>query len=173
MRQEEVSIKPIQTRYKGYHFRSRLEARWAVYFDAIGVKWQYEPEGFELPNGKRYLPDFWLEDVKMWAEVKPSWPTDTEIESARMLALGSRFPVLFLDGTPRHVNYWGVDPESLRDCNWNDYFVASYFLHEGRFYECTAEEFGADRPDVFGMTDKSAVEAALSARFEHGECGRT
>lgn len=35
-------IKPIQTRYKGYHFRSRLEARWAVFFDALGIAWKYE-----------------------------------------------------------------------------------------------------------------------------------
>ena len=30
-------IKPIQTRYKGFNFRSRLEARWAVFFDAIAA----------------------------------------------------------------------------------------------------------------------------------------
>lgn len=51
-------IKAIETFYKGYRFRSRLEARWAVFLDALGVKWEYEPEGFELPSGKRYLPDF-------------------------------------------------------------------------------------------------------------------
>lgn len=27
-------IKAIDTYYKGYRFRSRLEARWAVFFDA-------------------------------------------------------------------------------------------------------------------------------------------
>ncbi len=30
-------IKAIETRYKGYRFRSRLEARWAVFFDALSV----------------------------------------------------------------------------------------------------------------------------------------
>ena len=30
-------IKAIQTEYNGYLFRSRLEARWAVFFDACGV----------------------------------------------------------------------------------------------------------------------------------------
>lgn len=58
-----MDIKPIETEYKGYRFRSRLEARWAVFFDALGIKWEYEPEGFELPSGKRYLPDF---RVKCW-----------------------------------------------------------------------------------------------------------
>lgn len=51
-------IKAIETIYSGYRFRSRLEARWAVFLDALGVRYEYEPEGFELPSGKRYLPDF-------------------------------------------------------------------------------------------------------------------
>lgn len=57
------ALKAIETEYKGYRFRSRLEARWAVFFDACGVKWEYEPEGFVLPNGQYYLPDFLLHDV--------------------------------------------------------------------------------------------------------------
>lgn len=37
----------IQTLYGQVLFRSRLEARWAVYFDVIGIEWQYEKEGYE------------------------------------------------------------------------------------------------------------------------------
>ncbi len=51
-------IKAIETSYKGYRFRSRLEARWAVFFDSLGVKWEYELEGYALPSGRKYLPDF-------------------------------------------------------------------------------------------------------------------
>lgn len=58
------NIKPIETIYKGYRFRSRLEARWAVFFDACGVEWEYEPEGFDLGDGICYLPDFLLHGVK-------------------------------------------------------------------------------------------------------------
>lgn len=53
-----AEIKAIETFYNGYRFRSRLEARWAVFFDALGVKYEYEPEGFQLPSGDYYLPDF-------------------------------------------------------------------------------------------------------------------
>ena len=63
-------MKPIQTRYAGCHFRSRLEARWAVFFDTAGIRWEYEPQGFELPSGKKYLPDFYLPDVQRWIEIK-------------------------------------------------------------------------------------------------------
>lgn len=62
-------IKAIETRYAGCHFRSRLEARWAVFFDAAGIAWEYEPEGFESEHG-RYLPDFYLPDTGTWVEVK-------------------------------------------------------------------------------------------------------
>jgi hypothetical protein len=63
-------IKAIETIYNGYRFRSRLEARWAVFFDALGVDYEYEPEGFELSCG-RYLPDFFLKDFDVYVEVKP------------------------------------------------------------------------------------------------------
>lgn len=61
----------IPTKYKGYTFRSRLEARWAVYFDLIGITWEYEPEGYKLRNGVWYLPDFYLHQLDTFVEIKP------------------------------------------------------------------------------------------------------
>jgi hypothetical protein len=72
-----MTIKAIQTRYGNRHFRSRLEARWAVFFDKAGVKWDYEPEGFLLPSGP-YLPDFYVRNAEgdsrydQYLEIKPS-----------------------------------------------------------------------------------------------------
>lgn len=69
-----ADIKPIETRYKGCRFRSRLEARWAVFFDTLKIKWVYKPQGFEVdsPSGKvRYLPDFYLSSVSDPAEYLP------------------------------------------------------------------------------------------------------
>jgi len=76
-----MDIKPIETYYNGYRFRSRLEARWAVFFDALGVEYEYEPEGFSLPSGAHYLPDFKVkcygtrgerdgDPFDLWIEVK-------------------------------------------------------------------------------------------------------
>ena len=47
----------IETRYNGYKFRSRLEARWAVFFDAAHIEYRYEPEGYVLSDGRAYLPE--------------------------------------------------------------------------------------------------------------------
>ena len=63
-------FKAVQTEYKGYLFRSRLEARWAVFFDALGIRWEYEPEGIVLSDGTHYLPDFYLPDFHCFFEVK-------------------------------------------------------------------------------------------------------
>lgn len=63
----------IETAYKGHRFRSRLEARWAVFFDALNIRWRYESEGYEKTVGGsvfRYLPDFYLPTTGTWVEVK-------------------------------------------------------------------------------------------------------
>ena len=51
-------IRAIPTEYNGYKFRSRLEARWAFFFDSLKIDYEYEPEGYYLSDGRRYLPDF-------------------------------------------------------------------------------------------------------------------
>ncbi len=67
-------VKPIETEYNGDRFRSKLEAQWAVVFDALGIKYEYEPEGFELKDGTKYLPDFYFPDQDTYGEVKPDRP---------------------------------------------------------------------------------------------------
>lgn len=75
-------IKAIETHYNGYRFRSRLEARWAVFFDTARIRYTYETEGFVLSNGITYLPDFYLPDYDMHVEVK----ADTEEGRADVLS---------------------------------------------------------------------------------------
>jgi hypothetical protein len=93
------SFKPINTIYNGYRFRSRLEARWAVFFDCLKVKYEYEPEGFEI-NGTRYLPDFWLPEQYFWVEIKGKEPTHSEKIKASLLAKGSKKNVFMSVGNP-------------------------------------------------------------------------
>lgn len=41
-------MKAIVTEYGGYKFRSRLEARWTVFLDAVREPWEYEVEGYDV-----------------------------------------------------------------------------------------------------------------------------
>lgn len=183
-------IRAIQTRYAGCAFRSRLEARWAVYFDHLGIKWDYEPEGFELGNGLRYLPDFWLPDFKLWVEIKPVSIDSTAAEKARRLAMENH-AVLILCGQPQAAPVecgalfcWDSKESSA---GFSDWVSAGCFAHiEGKlafmangtgnptFY---SQEFLHELP-TFGEGDavdwaiaEEAVGAARSARFEFGERG--
>ncbi len=98
-------IKAIETKYKGYKFRSRLEARWAVFFDALGIKWEYEKEGFDLEEAGWYLPDFWLPDKQVWVEVKPRAPSESEGEKMRLLVAGTEcYGGIFLTNIPESIN---------------------------------------------------------------------
>jgi hypothetical protein len=99
-------LKAIQTMYRGTQFRSKLEARWAEFFDLIGVVWQYEPEGYT--NGKVcYLPDFWLDFVHsrgnpggVFFEVKPKKATPDELAKALALAEGTGKTVILSVASP-------------------------------------------------------------------------
>lgn len=145
-------IKAIETQYKGYRFRSRLEARWAVFFDALGIEWEYEPEGYDLGEAGWYLPDFWLPKCQWHFEVKGQKKISSE-ESAKIRAFDNCPPeksmgVITLVGPPRFWN--GENGLEWWECNDLGGYLASRL-------ETSREQYN------------HAVAVALSARFEHGE----
>ena len=119
-----ITIKAIETSYKGYRFRSRLEARWAVFFDALGIDWQYEVEGYEL-DGVRYLPDFLLPTFSggMWAEVKPIELTPDEKKKARLLCEATHRRVWLCVGMPDTRAYTILEPFDPDNPDWPREYV--------------------------------------------------
>jgi hypothetical protein len=65
------------TRYHGTTFRSPLEARWAVFFDRMGIAWTHEPEEF-MVDGQHVVPDFWLPHYGCFWEVRASQTFDQD-----------------------------------------------------------------------------------------------
>ena len=61
----------IQTMYRGYEFRSRLEAKWAAFFDLCGWEWSYEPVDLD-----GWIPDFAIGWKPFLVEVKPFFSED-------------------------------------------------------------------------------------------------
>ena len=93
-------IKAIETVYNGYRFRSRLEARWAVFFDELCINYDYEPEGYDLGEAGWYLPDFWLPDLETWIEIKHDKGTPSEGAKIDALCLATKQNAMLVSGDP-------------------------------------------------------------------------
>lgn len=184
-------LKAIETQYNGYRFRSRLEARWAVFLDAAGVPYKYEPEGYDL-DGILYLPDFYLPKLECWFEVKGGKVTDEAAHKAYMLCRATRQTVLMagdMFNENPHVWLWrwrymdgmNIQAVVLRpDTVWaqcsecGTIVPARYQVDENDYVpmsslgrcECTNERW---EPLSDGMV--TAYQAGRQARFEYGECG--
>ena len=109
-------MKALETNWRGFRFRSRTEARWAVALTTANIPFEYEPQGFDLPSGW-YLPDFWLPERKQWLEIKGEEPSDRELALARDLSSASGRYVLIAVGPPDPDNdyltsVWGQEPLS-------------------------------------------------------------
>jgi hypothetical protein len=166
----EQNIKAIETKYNGYRFRSRLEARWAVFFDTLGVAYEYEKEGFDLGEAGFYLPDFWFPELGCWGEVKPGPLTVQERAKCWALTTLSRQNCILL--APDYLSvifpifYISEDNET---CYGEKIFI---FGAEGTSCAIETKEMPLGDSAIQrwpGMVD--AMDAARQARFEFGESG--
>jgi hypothetical protein len=179
--------KAIQTEYKGYRFRSRLEARWAVFLDSLGIPYEYEKDGYDL-DGLWYLPDFWLPDHGCWLEIKAkmNWDDDSW-DKAHKLAAHTGYPCYLVAGQAWPEEYVILEfpatlPEDIHDTMSEGEFALckrcdslAVREHENRWrrvgpHKCAEDDrwplMGAQSPRLL-----AAYKAARSARFEHGEKG--
>ena len=181
------TIQAFRTFYNGILFRSRLEARWAIFFNACGIKWDYEPEGYQLGNGQGYLPDFLLHGLvgriegDLYVEVKGKM-TQNDTEKIRAFvgvnSDGSpERPLLIVGNIFSHGTNDGYIDRSL-DMSYGGDFLPffNYLTVDGDYFGCVlgvnkdgeAETFGDDCNYLWDC-DKEKTEAAfqkaLNAQF--------
>lgn len=110
----------LKTFYNGMEFRSKVEARWAVVFDAMGFDWHYETQGVTLGDGTKYCPDFSLWDVKienewrnkpefimkdvLYVEIKGA-PYMDKRDLDKIMKFSERHAILILNEVPRNLEY--------------------------------------------------------------------
>ncbi len=172
-------LKAIETRYNGYRFRSRLEARWAVFFDTLGVPYEYEKEGFDLEEAGWYLPDFWLPSLRWWVEIKGDRDgfRSGQVERRKVARLAEAYQcVVVAFGEPAALKY-GARAWSCPKHGWHEEF--------GIFVPCAEPNCNcllwipkAEREEQMRLYPhtvqpfpkwQAALDAARQARFEHGE----
>ncbi len=184
-----MAIRAIQTLYDGIWFRSRLEARWAVFFNALQVPYEYEPEGSDLGVALGgYLIDFWLPEQGVWVEIKPNRPTESERRKAHALAVSSGSRVCVFMG--REFRLTTPHPRLGVVGTWAERFpgVSSSPIegeNPAEWVECPKCGPTITGPSdyAYGLECKrcgshmrrdtprllAAYAAARSARFEHGD----
>lgn len=161
-------MKAIETSYNGYKFRSRLEARWAVYFDELNLEYVYEPEGYQEGN-IRYLPDFWLPTLECFAEVKPRLFTESEFNKTLILPkpcilLDSNTPMISRSYFVNNHSLYNTYKNKVNDCSDDSlWMLFDWSAAKKRLWFL----FGEDVNDYsFDLTPEIK---AKSARFEHDQ----
>ena len=185
-------MRAIETRYMGYRFRSRLEARYAVLFDHYGLTWEYEKEGYELPNGEWYLPDFWFpyplavlaSGSGFWCEIKGCSPTESEMYRCEMLCQITGQDVYLIVGgfsSTQELRLWTYSP--IRERRWchtdpvievkkaTKHGLRAWGWLLGNIGNCQRDFLRDNGGSLYRFGERSGVEAARSARFEFGESG--
>ncbi|RBP30951.1 hypothetical protein DFR65_104210 [Oceanihabitans sediminis] len=171
--------KAIETSYDGYKFRSRTEARWAVFFNHLGLKWEYEKEGFVLPSF-RYLPDFWIpcplykKNGGYWLEIKGNYPTEKERKKCKELAklTGDITLLIYESVTDKNFNHFSYYPirenntitEIKETCTSYENEDVSHLILSMRFMEGQMKTIENDKY-------LEAMNKARSAQFEFGKKG--
>lgn len=124
----------IETTYKGFRFRSRLEARWAAMFDQLRWRWDYEPL-----DGNHYIPDFLIHgEAPCLVEVRPCVTRDDYLREARKVVAG-------LEGVwDGHVVLVGASPTS--DGAQSDMWVPHTWLYAGFYVMGPANWYSAPSP---------------------------
>jgi hypothetical protein len=182
----ETMLKAIDTFYKGHRFRSRLEARWAVFFDRQGIKYNYELEGYAFDD-YRYLPDFWIPSWEVYLEIKPKMPTDEEMKRYVAFAQHALKSLLVLYGEPSELDHriaWcspvGLEARDLRfawcrEDHCEQVFIANETcafaqgLAPFTDHDCWKYAFDYNQWPLVDSIAREAFNAATSARFEFGE----
>ena len=123
-----TTMKAIETVRDGYKFRSRLEARWAVFFSELGIDYEYEKEGFELSWYTRdghfyYLPDFWIPSWNAFVEIKGEEPTEDELEKCQSLRDGgygkkSKKVIMFMGDPMSQKGLWFYNTHKDKTPMW-------------------------------------------------------
>lgn len=172
-------IKAIGTFYRGCRFRSRIEARWAVFYDTLGIKWEYEKEGFDLGEAGYYLPDFWIPHLECWIEIKGGYPTNDECHKIFTLSeMTGNMGYIFWGEIPdpgKVTDSGPEDTESAYACgdyhhNWCQCSICGSF---GIEFDARAERLSCHRDGTNRYTGDSpkllqAYLKARSYRFDKG-----
>jgi hypothetical protein len=177
---DELITRPKPTWYNNYYFRSKLEAKWAVFFDLMKIKWEYEPEPFTCDDGSQYTPDFYLPKTYLrntkgvYVEIKPEGFNELGYNQRIASSLkNSQLIVLYGDPIRAIIDVHTRNNSNEQLCPWwDDYMVFMYCdscntskfeFNEGNYYFCPVCK---SPTEITSTAISHAAEVARNFRFQ-------
>ena len=139
--------------YSGIRFRSVLTARWAVFFDILGIEYLHEPQSFRVGT-TIYSPSFFLPALGddhlserdtlappgVFVEIRFSPPTDPELQEALAISQHTNRNVCIFHGASMTVGleWWPIVLTVPRPCFFSQcpfcgrYGISSTTLEDGQ-----------------------------------------
>jgi hypothetical protein len=133
-----------------------------VFFDNLGLAWQYEAEGYDLGAAGWYLPDFWLPQLLRgdgsFIEIKPTAPSPDELRKVEELSRRTGRRALLLAGEPWPGSYQGCAFSAVECGVWGD----------DDYYWCQCARCGTVDLQFSGAANRNCECVPLDQRGDSG-----
>lgn len=137
------TVMPKETLYRGINFKTEIEAKWAVFFDAAEIPYEYQNDPFTLADKREYRPSFflpWFDAYLTVIDRKTEWETICwHEESMRMMyegdPTGDGCMTMIIIGTPVYCEksvYCTYEFNGETDFAWHlfDFYVVAWYRDE-------------------------------------------
>lgn len=156
----DYTIAARPTLYRGRRYRSRLEARWAAFFDELGWQHEYEPVDMGL-----WSPDFVLlrngEDTRrVLVEIKPIDAFDRET--------ATKMEAVWMGDEDTSLLLCPVAPQLVKGYVHIGWHMTSYSTHKGWLSSPVCWVPHSDRPGFYAEIAAPSLDD--DCRYWHGLC---
>ncbi|SLM31120.1 hypothetical protein MTBBW1_2710007 [Desulfamplus magnetovallimortis] len=114
---DEIINEMQSTVYKDIRFRTRLQARWAAFFDTLGIPYEYATEPFKISSQIYYQPDFWLPSQDAWLIIRKNRMNHNEDRLMGLAFVQHTDKILF----------------AFNECRKTVYHQDNYVLYSGQY----------------------------------------
>ena len=156
------NIKPKKTRRYNVDFESTLEADWASMFERLELSWDYERKSFEFSDKTIYTPDFWIEDLDVWVEIKPTLEIALEEGAIRKCLKLALERDVFVDLEVGECSFWFIkvphnqNPEVTIIPIYPQFIFSGYILRKS-----LGRELEGLKPPLRSKANQEKMEAKL------------
>jgi hypothetical protein len=157
------NIEPKEIRRYNVDFKSTLEADWASIFEHLELSWKYErEEPFKFSDGTKYTPDFWIEDLGVWVEIKPTLEIALEEDAIRKCSKLALEHDVFVDLEVGEASFWFIKVRHTQNPEVRIIPIYPQFIFSGYILrKSLGRELEGLKPPLRSKANQEKMEAKL------------